>query len=92
MLSKKEMREPIESLIEELSDEEIASCVGGCGWYNERGNECEVQTIDGQFKITEYFLVNGQWHSSSYTTDSTDGLWYDPNGSDRYRNYVFRRP
>ncbi|BAY93366.1 MULTISPECIES: hypothetical protein [unclassified Tolypothrix] len=81
----KDVRE-IDSLIEELSDEELASCVGGCGWYNPAGNECEIETQeDGTFKITEYVLVGEQWNSSSYTTNSIADYWYDPNGSARYK-------
>ncbi|MCF4966833.1 hypothetical protein CV014_06750 [Nostoc sp. CMAA1605] len=88
MAVNKEFVKPVESLIEDLTDEELSSCFGGCGWYNQRGNECEVETINGRYKITEYFFINGKLHSSSYITDSKAGLWYDPNGSNRYKNYI----
>lgn len=83
----------VESLIEELSDESLAACVGGCGWvWSATGNECTYETKkDGDVKVTQYWMNDkGKVESSvvfkggSLAEAQAAGLYYDPNGSVRY--------
>ncbi|BAY23319.1 hypothetical protein NIES2100_30830 [Calothrix sp. NIES-2100] len=56
------------SLIEELSDDELASCVGGTGYINPAGQEIPVN--------------DGTLNAPGLEDNST--LYLDPNGSGRY--------
>ncbi len=69
-----------ESLIEDLSDEELAACVGGC----------DIKVTAGDQKVTEVPLVElpflGDVSAHVITDITSIGIRYNPNGSERFRS------
>ncbi|OUL37785.1 hypothetical protein BV372_00025 [Nostoc sp. T09] len=65
-----------ESLIEDLSDEELAACVGGC----------DIQLTVSKRKVAEVPLVELPLVGDVSANITTIGITYDPNGSGRFKS------
>ncbi|BAY12572.1 tail fiber domain-containing protein [Calothrix sp. NIES-2098] len=69
-----------ENLLEDLSDEELAACVGGC----------DIQLTVSEQEVAEVPLVElpflGDVSAHVITDITAIGIRYDPNGSGRFRS------
>jgi hypothetical protein len=85
------------SLIEELSDEELATAVGGCGWHWTKNCGTVVQgdldLVDNgnTYEFTAYWYANdGAIESENFKLGLNEvanhGIYYDfcPTGSERF--------
>ncbi|MBD2169010.1 tail fiber domain-containing protein [Calothrix membranacea FACHB-236] len=65
-----------ESLIEDLSDEQLAECIGGC----------DIQVTTGDHDVAQVPLYELPLLGESNIKITFLGIYYDPNGSQRYRS------